>query len=43
VLLKRRNLFLLADAVAALQIKLTQEEIASLEEHYVPHPIAGHE
>src|ERR1051326_7213870 len=33
----------LADAVAAVQIKLTKEEIASLEEHYVPHPIDGQE
>jgi aryl-alcohol dehydrogenase-like predicted oxidoreductase len=29
------------DAVAALSIKLTSEEIASLEEPYVPHPIIG--
>jgi len=33
----------LADALAALRIKLTLEEIAALEEPYVPHPIAGHE
>ena len=33
----------LGDALAALQIKLTSEEIATLEEPYVPHPIAGHE
>jgi 1-deoxyxylulose-5-phosphate synthase len=33
----------LDDALAALNIKLTPEEIASLEEPYVPHPIAGHE
>src|SRR5947208_1556822 len=33
----------LGDALAALQIKLTPEEIATLEEPYVPHPIAGHE
>jgi len=31
----------LDDAVAALQVKLTPEEIASLEEPYVPHPILG--
>src|SRR5260370_99685 len=31
------------DALAALKIKLTPEEIAALEEPYVPHPIAGHE
>jgi len=33
----------LGDALAALQIKLTSEGIAKLEEPYVPHPIAGHE
>ena len=31
------------DAVGALSVKLTAEEIASLEEPYVPHPVAGHE
>ena len=31
----------LEDAVAALSITLTPEEIASLEEPYVPHPIIG--
>jgi aryl-alcohol dehydrogenase-like predicted oxidoreductase len=31
----------LEDAVAALTIKLTSEEIESLEEPYVPHPIIG--
>ncbi len=31
----------LEDAVGALSIKLTPEEIASLEEPYVPHPIVG--
>lgn len=31
----------LEDAIAALSIKLTSEEIASLEEPYVPHPIIG--
>jgi aryl-alcohol dehydrogenase-like predicted oxidoreductase len=31
----------LDDAVAALAVKLTAEEIASLEEPYVPHPVAG--
>jgi 1-deoxyxylulose-5-phosphate synthase len=31
----------LDDAVAALKIKLTAEEIARLEEPYVPHPVAG--
>jgi aryl-alcohol dehydrogenase-like predicted oxidoreductase len=32
----------LEDAVAALALKLTPEEIKSLEEPYIPHPIAGH-
>ena len=31
----------LEDAVAALSLKLTPEEIASLEEPYVPHPVLG--
>jgi aryl-alcohol dehydrogenase-like predicted oxidoreductase len=31
----------LDDAVAALKIKLTPEEIARLEEPYLPHPVAG--
>jgi 1-deoxyxylulose-5-phosphate synthase len=31
----------LEDAVGALSIKLTPEEIAFLEEPYVPHPITG--
>jgi aryl-alcohol dehydrogenase (NADP+) len=29
------------DAVAALDIELTAEEKTALEQHYVPHPIAG--
>ena len=33
----------LEDAVAALSLKLTGEEMKALEEPYVPHPIAGHE
>jgi aryl-alcohol dehydrogenase-like predicted oxidoreductase len=33
----------LEDAVAALSLKLTAEEIKTLEEPCVPHPIAGHE
>jgi aryl-alcohol dehydrogenase (NADP+) len=33
----------LADAVGALKVKLSAEEIRSLEEPYVPHAIAGHE
>ncbi len=32
----------LEDAVAALSIRLTSEEITSLEEEYVPHRIVGH-
>jgi aryl-alcohol dehydrogenase-like predicted oxidoreductase len=31
----------LSDAVAALSLHLTPEEIASLEEPYAPHPVAG--
>jgi len=31
----------LEDAVAALSLKLTDEEIARLEEPYVPHPVLG--
>ena len=31
----------LQDAVAALSLKLTPEEIASLEEPYIPHPVLG--
>ncbi|GIQ69435.1 aldo/keto reductase [Xylanibacillus composti] len=31
----------LEDAVAALAVKLTADEIASLEEPYVPHPVMG--
>lgn len=32
----------LEDAVGALSVKLTSDEIAFLEEPYVPHPIVGH-
>ena len=32
----------LDDAVGALSVKLSAEDIAFLEEPYVPHPIAGH-
>jgi aryl-alcohol dehydrogenase-like predicted oxidoreductase len=32
----------LDDAVGALELKLTAEEIAQLEAPYVPHPVAGH-
>jgi aryl-alcohol dehydrogenase-like predicted oxidoreductase len=31
------------DAVGALSIKLTAEEMASLEAPYVPHTVVGHE
>jgi aryl-alcohol dehydrogenase-like predicted oxidoreductase len=31
----------LKDAVAALSLKLTTEEVASLEEKYIPHPVLG--
>lgn len=30
------------DAIAALQIQLTEEEITALEREYIPHAIAGH-
>ena len=33
----------LEDAVGALSVKLIQEEVAYLEEPYVPHPIVGHQ
>jgi aryl-alcohol dehydrogenase (NADP+) len=33
----------LDDAVAALALKLSAEETAALEEHYVPHAVAGHQ
>jgi aryl-alcohol dehydrogenase-like predicted oxidoreductase len=33
----------LEDALAAVDLKLTAEQIRALEEPYVPHPIAGHE
>src|SRR5881396_1275566 len=33
----------LEDAVGALSVQLTQEEVAYLEEPYVPHPIVGHQ
>jgi aryl-alcohol dehydrogenase-like predicted oxidoreductase len=31
----------LADAVAALKVNLSTDEIRLLEEHYVPHPVLG--
>ncbi len=33
----------LDDAVGALSVRLTEEEVAFVEEPYVPHPIVGHE
>jgi aryl-alcohol dehydrogenase-like predicted oxidoreductase len=33
----------LEDAVAALKVKLTAEEIKNLEELYEPHPVSGHQ
>jgi aryl-alcohol dehydrogenase (NADP+) len=33
----------LDDAIAALEVRLTPEEIARLEEPYRPHPISGHQ
>lgn len=33
----------LEDAIGALAVKLTREEVATLEEPYVPHPIMGHQ
>jgi aryl-alcohol dehydrogenase-like predicted oxidoreductase len=33
----------IADAVAALNVKLSPEDIAALEAPYVPHAIAGHQ
>jgi len=32
----------LEEAVAALEIRLTDEELASLEEPYIPHRVVGH-
>jgi aryl-alcohol dehydrogenase-like predicted oxidoreductase len=32
----------LDDAIAALSLKLAADEIAALEEHYVPHAVSGH-
>jgi aryl-alcohol dehydrogenase-like predicted oxidoreductase len=33
----------LEDALAAVELTLTVQEIAALEAPYVPHPVAGHE
>jgi aryl-alcohol dehydrogenase-like predicted oxidoreductase len=32
----------LEDAVAAVHVTLTEEEIAALEAPYAPHPVRGH-
>ena len=32
----------LTDAIAALSVKLTEEEVSALEAPYVPHPVLGH-
>lgn len=31
----------LEDALASLEVQLTEDEVAALEEHYVPHPVIG--
>ena len=31
------------DALAAVKLELTGEEIRQLEEHYLPHPVLGHQ
>ena len=36
------KLYQLEDAVAALEIKLTDAEVKKLEEVYEPHPVLGH-
>jgi aryl-alcohol dehydrogenase-like predicted oxidoreductase len=36
------KMYQLDEAVKALEIKLSPEEIKSLEEPYVPHPVLGH-
>jgi aryl-alcohol dehydrogenase (NADP+) len=33
----------LEDAVAALDLTLTDDEVATLEEPYAPHPVLGHQ
>ncbi len=33
----------LEDAVGALSVRLTREEVAYLEEPYAPHPVVGHQ
>ena len=36
------KLFQIEEAVAALEIRLSPEEVAALEEPYHPHPVLGH-
>jgi aryl-alcohol dehydrogenase (NADP+) len=36
------KLYQLEDALGALEVKLTPEEIRRLEQHYEPHPVLGH-
>jgi aryl-alcohol dehydrogenase (NADP+) len=36
------KMFQLEESVAALEIRLSEEEIKSLEEPYQPHPVLGH-
>jgi aryl-alcohol dehydrogenase-like predicted oxidoreductase len=31
-----------ADALAAVKLELTEDEMRRLEERYVPHPVLGH-
>lgn len=33
----------LDDAISALQVRLTDDEIAELEKEYIPHAVAGHD
>jgi aryl-alcohol dehydrogenase-like predicted oxidoreductase len=39
--LSHRKLHHLEDAIASVNVKLSAEEIASLEEPYVPHNVVG--
>ena len=32
----------ISDALAAVQLTLTEEEVRRLEEPYLPHPVLGH-
>ncbi len=35
-------MYQLEDAIAAMEIKLSDEEVKKLEEGYEPHPVLGH-